>query len=135
MTQAIECLVHFSPSIAFDVNVEMMNDSIKELVNFEITNAIKDTSIEGVEIKANDYLGIKNGKIVYSMPNIEDLLKNIADDFIELDCEHITILKGVDGDESLITSISEYIEEECAFTEIEVHDTNQPVYSYLLAGV
>jgi DAK2 domain fusion protein YloV len=135
MTQAIECLVHFNPELEFDINVQAMNESIKELVNFEITTAIKDTSIEGVEIKANDYLGIKNGKIVYSMPNVEDLLKNIADDLIKLDCEHITILCGADGDESFITSISEYIENECAFTEIEIHDTNQPVYSYLLAGV
>ena len=135
MTQAIECLIHFLHEADMATNVEAMLNSIADLVNYEITTAIKDTSIEGVEIKKDDYLAIKNGKIVYSMPNIEDVLKNIADELIELDCDHITILKGEDGDEELLHSISASIEEECDFTEIEVHETNQPIYSYLLSGI
>ncbi|MGL5021203.1 MAG: hypothetical protein ACRC5R_04205, partial [Mycoplasmatales bacterium] len=135
MTQAIECLIHFLHEADIATNVEAMLNSITDLVNYEITTAIKDTSIEGVEIKKDDYLAIKNGKIIYSMPNVEDVLKNIADELIELDCDHITILKGENGDDELLHSISASIEEECDFTEIEIHETNQPVYSYLLSGV
>lgn len=133
MTQALECLINFNPQASFEENVSALNEVLEDLVNVEITNAIKDTSIEGVEIKENDFMGIVNGKIKYSTAKLEKLLLDLANDAIEQDAEIITVLIGEEGSTEVIDKLSNYIEENSPFTEIVVYETKQPVYSYLLS--
>ncbi len=133
MTQALECLINYNPEADFATNVEVMQEVMSEIVNVEITNAIKDTSIEGVEIKENDFMGIVNGKIKHSTAKLEQLLLDIANEAIEEDCELITILIGEDGNREVIEKLENYVEEKSPFTEITVYETEQPVYSYLIS--
>ncbi len=133
MTQALECLINFSSDASFEDNIAAMNDVLSELVNIEITNAIKDTSIEGVEIRENDFMGIVNGKIKHSTSKLERLLLDLANEAIENDAEIITILIGEDGSADVVEKLENYVDEHSPFTEVVVYETNQPVYSYLLS--
>ncbi len=133
MTQALECLINFNQEADFNTNVETMTGVLSEIENIEITNAIKDTSIEGVEIKENDFMGIINGKIKYSTAKIERLLIDLADKALEDEAELITVLIGEDGNEEVIEKFESYIEEKSPFTEVTVYNTKQPVYSYLMS--
>ncbi len=133
MTQALECLMNYNPEGNFAENIETMTAAIEDLTNIEITNAIKDTSIEGVEIKENDFMGIVNGKIKHSTAKLEKLLLDVVNAGIEDDCEIITVLVGEDGNRSVIERLEDYVEEHSPFTEVTVYETNQPVYSYLIS--
>lgn len=135
MTQALECLINFNKDAEFADNVEAMKESIEDLVNIEVTNAIKDTSIEGVEIHEDDYMAIVNGKIKASVPTIERLLVNMTKQLIEDDAELITFLIGEDGNRELIEKVEDYIDENAPFTEVVVYETKQPVYSYLISSL
>ncbi len=135
MTQAVECLINFNLDFSFEENVENLRESMEAITNVEITTAIKDTSIEGVEIKDGEFLGIVDGKIKYSMPSEEDLVKEIIDLAIEEDAEIINVLVGEEGSVKFIEKLAEYVEEESAFTEVNIYNTNQPVYSYLISYI
>ncbi len=133
MTQALECLINFNKEAEFEENVATMESAISEIENIEITNAIKDTSIEGVEIKENDYMGIVDGKIKYSTAKLERLLIDLAKKAVEDDAELITVLIGEEGNKEVIEKFESYIEEHSPFTEVTTYNTKQPVYSYLMS--
>ena len=135
LTQALEALAHYNLESDFRSNVDAMTASLEGLTNIEITNAIKDTQIEGVEIAKNDFLAIVNGKIKYSMASETQMLAKLVSEFIENDVELITILLGEGGDAKLVSEIVDYIEEKSPFIEVEVHETKQPVYSYLISAL
>lgn len=135
MTQTLEALVHFNLDLSFEENVENMVESLSTITNIEITNAIKDTSIDGVLIKENDFLGIIDGKIKLSVTKIEDLLNEIFEKTLEEDAEILNILVGEDGNVKLIESMVHKIEDESPFMEINIYNTNQPVYSYLISYI
>lgn len=135
ITQAFEALANFNSEESFANNIQAMTEAIGQLTNVEITNAIKDTSIEGVEIKANDYLAIVDGKIKYSYAGINQLLHELVDQFLEEDKEIITFLIGQDGDAELVSNLEDYVEEKSPFTEVVIENTCQPVYSYLISAL
>ncbi len=133
MTQAIECLINFNLDFSFEENVENLNACLEDITNIEVTTAIKDTSIEGVEIKENDYLGIIDGKIKYSIASEEELIKLLLDLALEEDAEVINVLVGEEGNVRFIEELKDGIEDESPFTEVNIYNTNQPVYSYLIS--
>lgn len=135
MTQAIEALIAYSSEADFEANVSTMKEVISEVTSVEVTTAIKTTSIEGIEITENDFIGIVNGKIKLSMAEEEKILKTIFEKMIEADMDVITILLGENSNVKLIDQLIEFIEEESPFTEVQKYVTNQPVYPYLISGV
>ncbi len=135
MPQAIEALIAFSIETDFVTNVTAMRETINEVTSFEITSAIKTTSIEGIEITEDDFICIVNGKIKLSIANEKEILKTVLSKIIEADMDVITILLGENSNEQLIDELIEWIEEESPFTEVQKYVTNQPVYPYLISGV
>ncbi|WOO87374.1 DAK2 domain-containing protein [Mollicutes bacterium LVI A0039] len=135
MTQAIEALIAYSADADFDANIGAMKEAITEVTSIEVTTAIKTTSIEGIEITENDFIGIVNGKIKLSMAEEKVILKTIFEKLIEADMDVITILLGEGSNVNLIDELIEFIEEESPFTEVQKYVTNQPVYPYLISGV
>lgn len=135
LTQAVELLSMYVEQADFDSSVNTMNEILEEMTNYEITNAIKDTVIDGVEIKDGDFLCLKNGKISKSESSIRNILFEIVDELIENDNDVVTFLLGENSDMDLVQEVSDYIEEKSPFMEIHIHETLQPVYSYLISGV
>lgn len=135
MTQALECLINYNNTLTIKENQKNMTDILKKITNIEITNAIKDTSIEGVNINKNDFLIIKDGKIVASEQKLDKAFKIIIT-LLEVDeLEVVNVLIGKDGTKSDIQNFIENLESENEFLEIETYKTNQPVYSYLISGI
>ncbi len=135
MAQAIEALISYSEESDFETNVSMMREAIKNITNIEITKAIKTTSIEGINITEDDFIGIVNGKIKISNASEKEMLKIIFEKLVEADMDVITILLGENSNEKLIDELILWVEEQSPFTEVQKYITNQPVYPYLISGV
>lgn len=135
MTQAVEALISYSDDAEFEDNVCAMREAIKDVINFEVTTAIKTTSIEGLEITADDFIAIENGKIKLSIAEEKQLLETIFNNLVELDVDVITVLLGENANVKLIDELIENIEEESPFIEIQKYETEQPVYPYLISGI
>ena len=134
MTQAVECLMTYNVENTLEENLEAMNNSLENMINIEITNAIKDTSINGVDIKEGDFMAIVDGDIDYSNQDIDFILRQCMDLLISRECDIITFLVGTDGDTSNVENMVKYVEERSPFVEVEMINTNQPVYSYIISG-
>ncbi|MFV0288562.1 MAG: DAK2 domain-containing protein [Mycoplasmatales bacterium] len=135
MTQGLECLIAYNPQGSIQENIILAQEAIAKTINYEITYAIRDTVIDGLKITKDDYLVMKEGKIIKAVKEEKEALNTIMKDLALDTIEIINVLIGIDGKENLITEITEELEEESPFLEIQTYQTNQPVYSYLISAI
>lgn len=77
--QGLSACIMFNPDAALDDNVAEMNEAIKNVKTGQVTFAIKDTVIDGVEIKANDYMALVEKDIVACKDNKLKALKVVLE--------------------------------------------------------
>ena len=131
--QGFASLLAFNPAQSLEENVEAMTASLSDVVSGSVTLAVRDTSIDGLEIHKDDNLGMVDGKIVVSNPDMTTTLKETFAKMIDEDSEIVTIYVGEEGNQELAEEISEYLESTYEDVEVEIHDGKQPVYPYLMS--
>ncbi|WP_409341063.1 DAK2 domain-containing protein [Paenibacillus sp. MBLB4367] len=113
------------------VNTEAMNRVVRQVKSGQVTNAVRDTSIDGVDIKEGDFLGIMDGKIVASCPEIGETCRKLLDCMLAEGGDLVTVLSGSDAAEEETDALEAYLTGAYPDTEVEVHQGGQPVYAYL----
>ncbi|NKN41403.1 DAK2 domain-containing protein [Streptococcus alactolyticus] len=131
--QGFTSLLAFNPEQSLEENVAAMTASLSDVVSGSVTLAVRDTSIDGLEIHKDDNLGMVDGKIVVSNPDVTATLKATFAKMIDEDSEIITIYVGEDGSQDLAEEIADYLESTYEDIEVEIHDGKQPVYPYLMS--
>ena len=130
--QGFTSLLAFNPEQSLEENVAAMTASLSDVVSGSVTLAVRDTSIDGLEIHKDDNLGMVDGKIVVSNPDMTATLKATFAKMIDEDSEIITIYVGEDGSQDLAEEMADYLESTYEDIEVEIHDGKQPVYPYLM---
>ncbi len=131
--QGMAALLAFNPSASLGQNEELMTDALQHVKTGQITFAVRDTSIDGLEIEKDDFMGIADGKIVVKNKDRVQAAKGLLDQMIDEDSEILTILKGEDAAEEEVDVLISYIEEKYEDIEVEVHDGKQPLYSFIFS--
>lgn len=131
--QGFTSLLAFNPEQSLEENVAVMTASLSDVVSGSVTLAVRDTSIDGLEIHKDDNLGMVDGKIVVSNPDMTATLKATFAKMIDEDSEIITIYVGEDGSQDLAEEMADYLESTYEDIEVEIHDGKQPVYPYLMS--
>lgn len=134
ISQGLTAMLSFDPSQALETNQETMIAGLKEVTSGQITTAVRDTTIDGLEVKKDDYIGMVEGKIVVSNPTIIEASIETLKKMIHEDTEIITILVGVDGKDEEVQAITAALEKIDREIEVEVHQGDQPVYPYLFSA-
>ena len=132
--QGITAMMAFNPELALEDNQAQMAESREYVQSGQITYSIRDTEIDGVTIKKDDYLGLVNGKIVLSLPKLEEALYATLTNMVDEDSELVTILVGEEGTVELAEQVSARLTEQFEDVEIEIVQGDQPVYHYILAA-
>ncbi|VGU06254.1 DAK2 domain-containing protein [Streptococcus pyogenes] len=131
--QGFTSLLAFDPSKSLEDNVAVMSTSLSDVVSGSVTLAVRDTTIDGLEIHENDFLGMVDGKIIVSNPDMEATLKAAFEKMIDEDSEIVTIFVGEEGDQDLAEELAGYLGETYEDVEVEIHQGDQPVYPYLMS--
>ncbi|WP_019775687.1 DAK2 domain-containing protein [Streptococcus sobrinus] len=131
--QGLTSLLAFNPENSLEDNVAAMTASLSDVVSGSLTLAVRDTSIDGLEIHKDDILGMVDGKILVSDPDMESALLATLDKMIDEDSEIVTIYIGRDGQKELVEKLTATLEDKYEEIEVEVHQGDQPVYPYLLS--
>lgn len=133
IAQGMAAMLGFSKDADLEENKEAMTDELDTVISGQVTIAVRDTTIEGREIKKDDYMGIVDGNIVVTNPDRKEAAIEMVKDMLDEDSEVVTIIYGEDGNkeeaEAIETAVSELDED----LEIEIHEGNQPVYPYLIS--
>ena len=131
--QGYAALVNFNPEVDAETNKETMMEAIGNVQTGQVTFAIKDTTFEGLEIKANEFMGIKEKAIIVSTPDKLEATKFLLSQMLNEDSELVTIFTGEDVTEEESEAVEEYISENYPDAEVEMIVGGQPVYSFVIS--
>ena len=131
--QGLTSLLAFDESKSIEENYERMSASVGDVVSGSVTTAVRDTTIDGLEIHENDNLGMVDGKIVVSNPDMMETLEETFAHMLDEDSEIVTIYVGEDGSEELANELAQALAEKYEDVEVEIHQGGQPVYPYLFS--
>ncbi len=133
ISQGMTAMLSFNPEAELEDNKENMEDSLDTVKSGQITQAIRDTEIDGLKITKGHYMGIVDGKILVDDEDIIDGTEKMLDKMIDEDSEVITILVGQDGNDADAQKIADYLDDKYSDLETEIHQGDQPVYPYLIS--
>ena len=131
--QGLTSLLAFDPSKSIEENHDRMTAALTDVISGSVTTAVRDTTIDGLEIHENDNLGMVDGKIVVSNPDMLTTLNETFSNMLDADSEIVTIYIGEDGSEDLANELAQDITEKFEDVEVEIHNGGQPVYPYLFS--
>ncbi len=131
--QGLAAAIAFNPEADVETNESVMKAAASAVKSGQVTYAVRDTSIDGVEIRKDDHMAIAEKKIVASSASSLEAAKALVDALVDADDEIITILTGEGSSAEDVVALSAYIESKNDEIEIEVHDGKQPLYSYIFS--
>lgn len=131
--QGITALINFIPDQTPEENLETMKDEMARVKTGQITYAVRNTNIDGMEIHEGDIMGIGDHGMLTVGTSIEnvalDSLKAMADE----DSELVTIYYGSDVKEEDAQKLLDKAKEAFPDLEIELQDGGQPIYYYMIS--
>lgn len=133
ISQGMTAMLAFNSSNDLETNKAEMTAELDNVVSGQVTIAVRDTAIDGVTIKKDDYMGIIEGKIKFSETSRKQVAVETLQAMISEESEIVTIILGEDGDMNEAKEVAETIEAEFEDVEVEIHEGNQPVYPYILS--
>ena len=133
--QGFRSLLAFDPNQSIEANVEAMTVSLSDVTSGSVTLAVRDTTIDGLEIHENDILGMVDGKILVSTPDMDQALLDTFEKMIDEDSEIVMIYVGEEGNQEQAQAIAEKLEEIHEDIEVEIFQGDQPVYPLSLIHI
>ena len=133
ITQGISTLLMFNPDQTIEENQQAMSEYAQTVDYGQITNAIRDTQIDAIQIKKDDYMGILNGDIVLAHADLAQALEELVEQMVDEDSELVTVIVGEDGDEATVEAVEDQVLARYPDLEFEVIQGDQPVYHYFVS--
>ena len=130
--QGLAAVMVFNPQAIPEENFANMQEVLSTVSTLEVTHAVRDTNIEGVEIKKDEFMGIRNGKIVVSNLSLNTVLEELLEKSIDEDTEIVTLYLGEESTEEYTDFLEQLIEEKYPDVEVELIESGQPVYPYII---
>ncbi|NEW05473.1 DAK2 domain-containing protein [Paenibacillus sp. SYP-B3998] len=131
--QGLAAILAFQENVDAQANAEAMKNSLQRIKSGQVTYAVRDTNMDGIEIKQGHFIGIQDGRIVSSQPNLIDACKKLLEEMIEEGNEIVTILTGEDAKEEETEELEAFIQTLYPDMEVELHPGGQPLYAYLFS--
>ena len=127
----VSCMM-FSEEASMDENEEAMTEAIANVKTGQVTYAIKDTSVDGVEVKKDQYIALFGKQIVCCYPDKLKATKEMIAKMIDEMSSIVTIILGEDATDDEGEALASLIQAKHPDVEVEVRRGNQPVYSFIV---
>ena len=125
-------LVAYDPEADLEHNSAEMVDAIEEVVHGEVTKSIRDTTADGFEISAGDWLGLAQGKIASVTQDPVEAAVGVLDALVTDDHEIVTVVSGEEAQDAETLALVAQIELLYPDLEAEVHSGGQPLYPFII---
>ena len=130
--QGLAAVMVYNPQAAAEENFANMQEVLSTVSTLEVTHAVRDTNIEGIEIKKDEFMGIRDGKIVVSNLSLNTVLEELLEKSLDEDSEIVTLYLGEESTEEYTDFLEQLIEEKYPDVEVELIESGQPVYPYII---
>jgi len=133
LPQGMAAMLAFQESEPEQTNIDRMTKAFERVVTGSVTKAVRDTEMDGVQIKEGHYIGIQDKKIVVSDESLPEAAKGLLGSLLATGEEILTVLTGEGADEEQTEELARWLGEIYPDAEVEIHEGGQPLYPYLFA--
>ncbi|MDE5413009.1 DAK2 domain-containing protein [Alkalihalobacterium chitinilyticum] len=131
--QGLAALLAFNPLTSLENNSSTMKDAMSNVKTGQVTYAVRDTNMDGIEIKKDDFMGISEKTIISSGPALVEVTKKLLENMLDEGSEILTIIWGEGTTEETVAEITSYVAENFEEIEVEIHEGKQPLYSFIFS--
>ncbi len=131
--QGIAAMLGFIDGVPVEDNEEAMNEALGEIEEGEVTYAVRDTVVDGKEIKTGDIMGISGKKIVSVGSDVVDTTVDLINSMLTEDSELVTIYYGEEAKEEDAEAIASKIGAERDDVDFEIQSGGQPIYYFFIS--
>lgn len=130
--QGITAAINFDPESEPEDNFRQMKSALKGVKSGEVTFSIRDSEINGVQVKKDDFIGIFEKDIVVDHPDKITVAKHLLKQMIDDNSSIITVLVGQDVTKDEEKALKEFLQDKYPDVDVDMRPGNQPVYSFLI---
>lgn len=131
--QGITAMVNYVEGATSEENAKTMTESLSEVKSGQVTYAVRDTSIDGHDIKAGDIMGLSDKTIETVGSNVVDTTVELVKKMLEEESELVTIYYGEEGTEEDAEKIADAIAAIDSEIEVIIERGGQPIYYYFVS--
>lgn len=130
--QGFSAALAFNPDLPADENKANMIHAMDSVTVGQVTYAVRNTKVDGFELKIGDIMGLDNKKILTAGKNISEVTLGLIDRLRNGE-ELITLYYGQDVKEEDAVALQNEIREKYPDCDVDIHYGGQPVYYYYIA--
>ena len=131
--QGITCVTMFNPEAEVNENEESLKETIGMVKTGSVTYAVRDTEMDGIQIKEGNMLGLIEGKIKKVGSSYCEVAEEVLSEMIDDESELITILYGSDVSEDEANKFASKMEEKYEDLDVQCYRGAQPLYYFLMS--
>ena len=131
--QGITAITMFNYEVDVDANEETLKEALEMVKTGSVTYAVRDTEMDGIEIKEGNMLGLVESKIKAVGEDYFEVAKEILESMIDEDSELITIFYGKDVDESKMEEFIAELEDKYDDFDVQCYKGDQPLYYFIMS--
>ena len=131
--QGIAAMISFVSGRSAAENAESMEEEMQLIKSGQVTYAVRDTNMDGKDIKQGDFMGLTDKTIVSVGSDLQGTAKELIESLLYEDSELVSLYYGSDATKEQAEQLAEDIENTHEDVEVEVQYGGQPVYSYFIS--
>lgn len=131
--QGITAMIHFVSEKSAQENTAAMMEEMQHVKTGQITYAVRDTTIDGVEIHKDDIMAVGDNGILAAGTELNQTAFEAAKVMIDEESELVSIYYGADITEEEAQNLADQIVKQNPLIEVEVNEGGQPVYYYIMS--
>jgi DAK2 domain fusion protein YloV len=131
--QGINALLAFNPEADFETNDHRMHNAITQVQTIEITQAVRSTSINRIQVNKGDIIGLLDDTLVATGQDFNQVSLNVINQVDVDELEIVTIYYGQDIMPETAKALSNLIGEAHSHLEVEIINGGQPHYHYIIS--
>ncbi|NLR10684.1 MULTISPECIES: DAK2 domain-containing protein [Lactobacillaceae] len=133
VSQGMTAMLGYNPDAKLDDNQAAMEENLAAVKSGQVTHAIRDTELDGFDIKEGNFMGIVDGTIKVTDADLLKTAVATVKAMLDDDSEIVTIIYGADTTEDVADQLQSAVEDLDDDLETEVHSGGQPVYPFLIS--
>ncbi len=131
--QGIAAMVNYAEGLGLSENIEAMMEALSTVQSGQVTYAVRDTAVDGREIKAGDIMGLSDKTIEAVGSDVVETAIKLLKKMMNEESELVTIYYGEEGNEKDAERIAAAVQEMDSEVEVEIQYGGQPIYYYFVS--
>ena len=131
--QGITAMINYIDGNSAEENEAAMTEAVQQIRSGQVTYAVRDTSIDGKEIKQGDIMGLSDKTIEVVGGDVKETTLLLIDALKDEETELVTLYCGAESSEEEAQEIAAAVCEKYEEIEVEVEYGGQPIYYYFIS--